>query len=190
MHCVAANFTVLERQLGVRMRALPTKLVKASEPELETGSHRHDIDALDVAIIRILQGDGRASFTSIAKQLEISEGAVRNRINQLTESKVLRIIGVANPIALGFNAFALIGIKVAPGCDPEKAAKCFTDLDEVTYVIFVAGRYDLMIEVVCETQEQLAVFLREHCYSRNDLGSIEPMFGLTMYKSLLKWGHP
>lgn len=172
------------------MRALPAKLVKVSGPELETGAARHDVDALDIEIIRILQIDGRASFTSIAKQLEISEGAVRNRVNQLTESRVLRIIGVANPIALGFNAFALIGIKMAPGCDPEDAAQSFENLDEVTYVIFVAGRYDLIIEVVCRTQEQLAHFLRERCYSRHDLGSIEPMFGLTMYKSMLKWGQP
>ena len=172
------------------MRALPTKLVKESESELASETGRYDIDATDVAIIRILQEDGRASFTSIAKQLEISEGAVRNRVNQLSESKVLRIIGVANPIALGFNAFALIGLKMVAGRDPQDAAEYFSNLDEVTYVIFVAGRYDLVIEVVCETQEQLARFLREHCYSRTDLDSIEPMFGLTMYKSMLKWGHP
>jgi len=47
-----------------------------------------------------------------------------------------------------------------------------------------------LVEVICETHEQLALFLREHCYSRNDLASVEPMVGLAMYKNMLKWGQP
>ena len=93
-------------------------------------------------------------------------------------------------MALGYDAYAMIGLKVAASYDPEKAAHYFRDRDEVTYVIFVAGRYDLLIEVICETHDQLAQFLREHCYSRQDLISIEPMVGLAMYKNMLKWGQP
>jgi Lrp/AsnC family transcriptional regulator for asnA, asnC and gidA len=131
-----------------------------------------------------------APFTAIAKQLGISEGAVRNRVGQLIESKVLRIIGVADPMALGYDAYAMIGLKLEPGHDPQKAAHYFRDLDGVTYVLFVAGRYDLLVEVICETHDQLALFLREHCYSRKDLASVEPMVGLAMYKNMLKWGQP
>jgi Lrp/AsnC family transcriptional regulator for asnA, asnC and gidA len=148
------------------------------------------LDAIDFTIIRILQNDGRAAFTAIAKQLGISEGAVRNRVGQLIESKVLRIMGVADPIALGYDAYAMVGLKVASGHDPQKAAHYFRDRDEVTYVIFVAGHYDLLIEVICETHDQLALFLRDHCYSREDLASVEPMVGLAMYKNMLKWGQP
>ena len=148
------------------------------------------LDAIDLTIIRILQNDGRAAFTAIAKQLGISEGAVRNRVGQLIDSKVLRIIGVADPMALGYDAYAMLGLKLASGHDPQKAAHYFRDRDEVTYVLFVAGRYDLLIEVICETHDQLALFLREHCYSRKDLASVEPMVGLAMYKNMLKWGQP
>jgi hypothetical protein len=52
------------------------------------------LDAIDFTIIRILQNDGRAAFTAIAKQLGISEGSVRNRVGQLIDSKVLRIMGM------------------------------------------------------------------------------------------------
>lgn len=148
------------------------------------------LDDKDLAIISILQEDGRAAFTSIAKQLDISEGAVRNRVGHLIDSKVLRVIGVADPMALGYDAYAMVGLKVSPGHDPQKAAHYFRDLDDVTYVLFVAGRYDLLIEVICKTHDDLAAFLREHCYSRKDLASVEPMVGLAMYKSMLKWGQP
>lgn len=172
------------------MRSLPVRPVTASDSESGVPSTRAEIDATDLAIIRILQDDGRTSFTSIAKQLNISEGAVRNRVSQLTESRILKVIGVANPIALGYNAFALIGLNIAPGSDPQVIAQSFGGRDEVTYVVFVAGRFDLLIEVVCETQEQLANFLRQYCYARSDIIAVEPMVGLVMYKSMLKWGQP
>lgn len=149
-----------------------------------------ELDKTDLAIIRILQEDGRAAFTTIAKQLDISEGAVRNRVGQLIDAKVLRVIGVANPMALGYVAHAMLGLKVAPGHDPEKVANYFGDRDEVTYVMFVGGRYDLLVEVICKRHEDLAFFLREHCYSHKEIASVEPMIGLGMYKSMLIWGQP
>ena len=163
---------------------------EGSSNAASTGNEPVALDAIDFAIIQILQNDGRAAFTAIAKQLEISEGAVRNRVGQLIQSKVLRIIGVADPMALGYDAFAMVGLKLTPGQDPQKAALYFSDLDEVTYVLFAAGRYDLMIEVICKTHDELAAFLRKHCYARKELASVEPMVGLALYKSMLKWGQP
>jgi Lrp/AsnC family transcriptional regulator, regulator for asnA, asnC and gidA len=148
------------------------------------------LDAVDRGIIQILQEDGRAPFTKIAKQLEISEGAVRNRVGQLVEARVLRVIGVADPSALGYDAYAMVGINIVPGHDPEQSALYFRDREEVTYVLFIAGRYDLLIEVICKTHDELGSFLREHCYSRPDVASVEPMIALAMYKNMLKWGQP
>jgi Lrp/AsnC family transcriptional regulator, regulator for asnA, asnC and gidA len=191
MRRVAGWMAVAKRPMTVVRRAavaLPGQggAIPTSPPQNRPAA----LDAIDFTIIRILQNDGRAAFTAIAKQLGISEGAVRNRVGQLIESKVLRIMGVADPMALGYDAYAMVGLKVASGHDPQKAAYYFRDRDEVTYVIFVAGRYDLLIEVICETHDQLALFLREHCYSREDLASVEPMVGLAMYKNMLKWGQP
>lgn len=179
------SFSVARRAAGAVPAAIQTdSRAVASKPAAP------QLDATDLTIIRFLQEDGRAPFTTIAKQLGLSEGAVRNRVGQLIESKILRIIGVADPTSLGYDAYAMVGIKVAAGHDPETAAHYFRDLEEVTYVVFVAGRYDLLVEVICKTQEQLALFLREHCYSRNELAEVEPMVCLAMYKNLLKWGQP
>ena len=183
--------TVAKRPMTVvRRAAIPTTGQGAAIAGPSPQARPAALDAIDFTIIRILQNDGRAAFTAIAKQLGISEGSVRNRVGQLIDSKVLRIMGVADPMALGYDAYAMVGLKGASGHDPQKAAHYFRDRDEVTYVIFVAGRYDLLIEVICETHDQLALFLREHCYSRDDLASVEPMVGLAMYKNMLKWGQP
>ena len=156
----------------------------------ETPARTLPSDALDRAIIGMLQEDGRLSFVTIARALEVSEGTVRNRVNRMIEAKVLRIIAVADPLALGYEAYAMLGLKLAPGCDPERAAERFRRRPEVTYVLFVAARYDLLVEVICETHDDLRGFLFEHCYGHPDIASVEPMIGLAMYKNLLKWGRP
>ena len=179
-----------KRSLTLVKRSVSAVRANSASVPFGASTTAPDVDEVDLKIIRILQADGRAPFTAIAKDLGISEGAVRNRVGQLIASRVLRIIGVADPMALGHDAFAMVGLKIAPGNDPEKAAQYFHDRDEVTYVLFVAGRYDLLVEVICKTHDELAHFLREHCYSRPDLASVEPMVGLAMYKSMLKWGQP
>lgn len=149
---------------------------------------RPELDHIDRTIIEMVQEDGRVAFTSIADVLKVSEGTIRNRYARLVETKVLRIIGVADPLALGYHAYAMIGLKVAPGGDPEETATRFQERPEVTYVSFVAGRFDLLVEVTCQDQDELRAFLRRHCYGRRDIASVEPMIGLAMYKNKLKWG--
>lgn len=156
--------------------------------EVEAAVQRPELDHVDRTIIEMLQEDGRVAFTSIADVLKVSEGTIRNRVARLLDSKVLRILGVADPLALGYHAYAMIGLKLAPGGDPEETAARFQDRPEVTYVSFVAGRYDLLVEVTCQDQDDLRAFLRRHCYGRRDVASVEPMIGLATYKNKLKWG--
>ena len=146
-------------------------------------------DELNRAIINLLQEDGRLSFARVAEILGVSEGTIRNRVNRMIEAKVLRIIAVADPLALGYTGYAMLAMRFGPNADPEAVAKRFAEHEEVTYVLLVAGRYDLLVEVICENQAQLRDFILEHCYRQPDIASVEPMFSLAMYKNLLKWGH-
>jgi hypothetical protein len=57
-------------------------------------------------------------------------------------------------------------------------------------VLFAAGQFDLVVEVICETHRTLRDFLLEHCYGQADIASVEPMLALALYKNLMKWGRP
>ena len=74
-----------------------------------------DVSELDRAIIERLQADGRRPFTQIAAELGVSEAAVRARTNRLTERGVLQIVGVADPMKLGYDQVALIGVRCGAG---------------------------------------------------------------------------
>lgn len=147
-------------------------------------------DELNRRIIARLQEDGRTPYLSIARDLGTSEGTVRNRVNQMIEAKVLKIIAVADPIALGNDGYAMIAMRLAAGADPRVVAKRLEQLDNVTYILFASGQYDILVEVICPTNADLRDFLLAHCYNQPDIATVEPMMALAMYKSLLKWGRP
>ena len=68
------------------------------------------IDALDQGIIEALQANGRESFRAIAARLGVSEATIRARYARLCDDDILQVVGVTNPLGLGFEQ-ALIGIK-------------------------------------------------------------------------------
>ncbi len=162
------------------------------EDDRSTTNNRRALgkDALNRKIIAMLQHDGRMPFSKIAEELGTSEGTVRYRVHQMTEAKVLKIIGVADPIALGNEGYALIALKLGASADPREVSRRFETCDEVTYILFAAGQYDLVVEVICETHRNLREFLLEHCYGQPDIMAVEPMMALALYKNLMKWGRP
>lgn len=147
-------------------------------------------DPLNRKIIEKLQEDGRASYSAIARELNTTEGTVRNRVNQMVEAKVLKIIGVADPLAVGNEGYAMVAMKLATGVDPRTVSERFQDCEEVTYILFAAGQYDLLVEVITKDHHELREFLLAHCYGQPDIASVEPLMALAMYKNLMKWGRP
>ena len=71
------------------------------------------LDASAKEIIRLLQRDGRASYSEIAKKVGLSEAAVRQRVGKLIDGGVMQIVAVTDPSQLGFHRQAMIGIRVA-----------------------------------------------------------------------------
>lgn len=140
-------------------------------------------DRLNRAIIGLLQEDGRLPFKTIAERLDVSEGTVRNRVGWMKRAGMLRIVAVADPAAMDYRADAMLGIKVAPGATPARVAERLGAHAEVVYILWVSGRFDLLVEIVCESEDEFLNFLAKHCYDQTDIGRLEVMTGLAMYKN-------
>ena len=146
-------------------------------------------DPLNRKIIALLQEDGRASYMQISRELGVSEATVRTRVNQMVEARVLRFVGVPDPVALGYDVYALVTMKLAAHANLKEVSKRFETRDEVTYILFGTGRHGLVIEVVCETHEQLQQFIFDHCYGHDDIVEVEPIMALALNKYLsVRWG--
>src|SRR5919109_1037894 len=110
-------------------------------------------DDVSKRIIEQLQQDGRRSYAAIGKVVGLSEAAVRQRVQRLIDSGVMQVVAVTDPIELGFQRQAMIGIRVAGELEP--VADALSAMKEVDYVVISAGSFDLLVEIVCESDDQL-----------------------------------
>jgi Lrp/AsnC family transcriptional regulator for asnA, asnC and gidA len=152
-----------------------------------SGRGADEVSPLDKRIIEHLQQDGRRPFTQIASDLGVSEAAVRARTNRLVERGVLQVVGVTDPLRLGFQQMAMIGIRCERDMLVEVSEK-IAEMPEVDYVVITAGSYDLLIETVCEDNEALLRFLAEKLRRIEGVRDTETFVYLRMVKQTYQWG--
>lgn len=154
------------------------------------GDRHFSLDALDIDLISQLQRDGRASFRDIAKCLSVSERTVSARVARMIAGNALQVIAVGNPLTLGFESMAWLGIRVAEGSNIEQTATALADVPSIDYVVLPAGRYDLMAELVCEDQAQLLKTLQDDVGAITGISNVESFLYLRLlYKSAIgAWG--
>lgn len=114
---------------------------------------RVQLDEVSRAIIGQLQEDGRRSYAAIGKAIGLSEAAVRQRVQRLTETGLMQIVALTDPLQVGLTRQAMVGLR-ADG-DLSALAGRLAELPEVDYVVVTAGSFDVLVEVVCEDDEHL-----------------------------------
>lgn len=115
-------------------------------------------DTLDLAILETLRSDGRKPYTEIAQALGVSEGTVRNRVARLVEKGVMQVVGLIDPVRMGYDAPAMIGVNVH-NADIDEVAKQIASFPEVSYLIMVSGGFDLVVEVICRDRAHFTNFI-------------------------------
>jgi Lrp/AsnC family transcriptional regulator for asnA, asnC and gidA len=150
------------------------------------GRQAFSLDDVSKAIIEQLQQDGRRSYAAIGKVVGLSEAAVRQRVQRLIEGGVMQVVAVTDPLELGFARQAMVGIKVTGPL--ERVADAIAELEEVDYVVVTAGSYDLMVEVVCESDEHLLELISERIRAIEGVASTETFMYLRLRKQTYSWG--
>lgn len=145
------------------------------------------LDDIDRSIISHLQFNGRAPYTKIAEELEISEGAVRRRVNKLVDEGVMQIVAIVEPDKLGWNETGMIGIKVQAQ-RIEEVADAVSQLPEVSYLVQAAGEFDLFAEVFCRDREHFVSFLNDKLQQIPGVERTQSFLILKMHKLSYRWG--
>lgn len=144
------------------------------------------IDEKSKAIIEQLQVDGRRSYAEIGKTVGLSEAAVRQRVQKLTEAGVMQIVAVTDPMKIGFGRLAMVGISVSG--DTRIVAEQLAELVEVSYLVLSAGSFDIIAEIVCEDDNGLIETLNEKIRAIDGVTSTETFVYLELTKQKYDWG--
>jgi Lrp/AsnC family transcriptional regulator, regulator for asnA, asnC and gidA len=154
--------------------------------EQRTERNGSSLDDVSKAIIEQLQQDGRRAYAAIGKVVGLSEAAVRQRVQRLLEQGAMQIVAVTDPLELGFHRQAMVGIK-AEG-ELESIADELADMDEIDYVVITAGSFDLLAEVVCESDEHLLEVLSGRIRAIPGVKATESFVYLRLRKQTYSWG--
>jgi Lrp/AsnC family transcriptional regulator, regulator for asnA, asnC and gidA len=155
-----------------------------STPPGRSGTSIH-LDAISKQIIEQLQQDGRRSYAAIGKAVGLSEAAVRQRVQKLLDTGVMQIVAVTDPLMLGFQRQVMIAIK----CEGDLVAVAdhLAEMEEIDYVVVTAGSFDILVELVCESDEQLLELLGR-IRAVPTVTSTESFVYLKLRKQTYSWG--
>ena len=152
----------------------------------QDNNHSIKIDKIDLRIITILNEDGRTPFSQIAQRLGVSTGMIRQRYHRMVQDGILQVVAVTNPLLMGFNTMAQIGVKV-DGSRLQEIADQIANFEEVIYLVLLTGSYDLHIEVVCRDQAHLLDFLTNKLHSVEGIKDTETFICMRIAKEVYTW---
>ena len=147
-----------------------------------TGTH---IDHIDRAIIEHLQQDGRVPYTRLGAAVGLSEAAVRQRVQRLTDAGVMQVVAVTNPLSHGKRRMAMIGVRAEGPLEEISAA--LQAMPDIDYLVVTAGTYDLMAEVVVESDLAL-LDLTNRMRAVPGVRNTETFIYLDLVKQTFTWG--
>jgi Lrp/AsnC family transcriptional regulator for asnA, asnC and gidA len=164
---------------------LDVTIVRVSTPRRADRS-RATLDDVSKAIIEQLQQDGRRSYASIGKVVGLSEAAVRQRVQRLIDHGVMQVVAVTDPLELGFSRQALVGVRATGDLEPVTDA--LVEMDEVDYVVVAAGSFDILVEIVAESDEHLLEIVSKRIRAIPQVLSTETFVYLKLRKQTYSWG--
>ena len=101
------------------------------------------VDDIDERIMELLEEDARMTYVEIGKMVGLSEGAVRNRIQSLTSTGVIKRFTIEKSTSHGVSAVTMLAVD--PSTPTYKVSKSVSMLDGVEKVYEVTGEYDVLL---------------------------------------------
>lgn len=144
------------------------------------------MDEISKAIIEQLQQDGRRPYGEIGRAVGLSEAATRQRVQKLIDAGIMQIVAVTDPLQVGFGRQAMVGVKVSG--DTRAVADALIEVSAVSYVVLTAGSFDLLVEIICESDDELISILNDQVRTLPGVISTETFVYLKLRKQLYDWG--
>jgi Lrp/AsnC family transcriptional regulator for asnA, asnC and gidA len=144
------------------------------------------VTSTDRAIIRLLQENARISYAELSRATGIPESTVRRRMERLQDRGIIEFAMLAEPTRLGYEIRAMIGLRVELTRLPE-IAETLKSFNEVTFAAFLTGSFDVMIQVVVQSQETLVEFLTQRIARIDGVRSTETFVMPWVIKPVTSW---
>jgi DNA-binding Lrp family transcriptional regulator len=149
----------------------------------------NSVDSIDLKIIRCLQDDPRAAYSTIARLVDVSETTAKRRVEDLIARRIIRPAMIANIYRLGYRTRATIGLKVSPNRIVQVAEE-LRSLPETAYVAFTSGEHNVTCLVAVQSLDALTRFMIETIATIDGINETHVMVVPRIIKSFADWRVP
>jgi DNA-binding Lrp family transcriptional regulator len=101
------------------------------------------VDEIDDKILTLLEENARMTYVEIGNLVGLSEGAIRNRIQNLISDKVIKKFTIERSLSYGVRALTMIAVN--PGVPTFEVSKKVNLLDGAEHIYEVTGEYDIVM---------------------------------------------
>ena len=126
-----------------------------------TNERNNKLDDFDQQLVKLLQKDGRMSFTDIASVLNVAVSTVRNRYKKLVDDKVLHILGWVDPTKSAYNSYSRVTIEIQPSSMIEEVAEQLAKVAEVSFLAITSGPADIEVNLMCRDNKHLLEVMKK-----------------------------
>lgn len=145
---------------------------------------RFQPDKLDELLIQELEIDARQSSIALGAKLSISPPTVLRRIQRLRDARALMFVTLIDPMALGYQTRALMGIKVRAG-KVDATVNALRGCRNVQSIAVTYGRYDIILPTFFRNNREIGHFVHQEL-GRMDIESVETFIILQQIKNTSK----
>lgn len=141
------------------------------------------LDQIDLQIIALLEKDGRTSYSDLAKQVGVSTGTARNRVQRMIEEQVIQVAAYPNPnrpdsVLRSFMTFSVEASQL------KRAARHLIALPQIRYAAISTGSFDIVALAEFSSKNDMLAFVTEAVSQVPGVRATQSFILLSVLKSL------
>jgi len=159
--------------------------MKASQSIEEKSVLPVHLDERDLAILRILQQNARATVKEIADQINLSTTPVHERIKRLESQGVIKQYAtLLQPakVQKGLMVICYVSLKQHNKSAGAKFIKSILEMPEVIECYNISGEFDFMLKVVAEHMDDYYHFHVNKLSQAENIGHLQSVFVMGVIK--------
>jgi len=147
----------------------------------------HELDAVDILILKELARDGRLPIKHLAAKASVSHHIARNRLERMVTQGIVKVAAVKALHVSDSTVDAFMGLNIKPGCSVHTAAEKLSVYGSLHIIALASGPYDIVASVSFESLGDLSTFLRREIGEITEIASSETLINLGTIKSVLAY---
>ena len=143
------------------------------------------LDQKDIAILKLLQENARATVKEIADKIHLSTTPVHERIKRMEEAGVIKQYATLldhSKVKKGLTVICYVSLKQHNKTAGSKFIKAINDMDEVLECYIISGEFDFMLKVLAEDMNSFYDFHVNKLSEVENIANVQSTFVMGVVK--------